>query len=60
MELVIQYLRKVQFQKKNKDVIGKSKFQIKVADYNIQIPKLVREKIAKIVDVDTQLTLKKK
>ena len=39
---------------------GKSKFQIKVADYNIQIPKLVREKIAKIVDVDTQLTLKKK
>ena len=46
--------------KKNKDVIGESKFQIKVADYNIQIPKLVREKIAKIVDVDTQLTLKKK
>ena len=38
--------------KKNKDVIGKSKFQIKVADYNIQIPKLVREKIAKAVDVD--------
>ena len=46
--------------KKNKDVIGESKFQIKVADYNIEIPKLVREKIAKVVDVDTQLTLKKK
>jgi len=46
--------------KKNKDVIGKSKFQIKVADYNIEIPKLVREKIAKVVDVDTQLTLQKK
>ena len=45
---------------KNDDVIGQSKFQIKVADYNIQIPKLVREKIAKIVSVDTQLTLKKK
>ena len=45
---------------KNDDVIGQSKFQIKVADYNIEIPKLVREKIAKVVDVDTQLTLKKK
>ena len=45
---------------KNDDVIGQSKFQIKVADYNIQIPKLVREKIAKIVSVDTQLALIKK
>ena len=45
---------------KNKNVIGESKFQIEVADYNIQIPKLVREKIAKVIDVDTQLTLKKK
>ena len=45
---------------KNDDVIGNSKFLIRVADYNIEIPKLVREKIAKVVSVDTQLVLKKK
>tara|TARA_B100000131_G_C18079073_1_gene597535 strand:- start:843 stop:1379 length:537 start_codon:yes stop_codon:yes gene_type:complete len=45
---------------KNNDLIGSSNFLIAVADYNIQIPKLVRDKIAKIVSVDTELILKKK
>ena len=45
---------------KNNDVIGSSDFLITVADYNIQIPKLVRDKIAKTVSVDTKLILKKK
>ena len=44
----------------NNDVIGSSDFLITVADYNIQIPKLVRDKIAKTVSVDTKLLLKKK
>ena len=45
---------------KNNVVIGSSDFLITVADYNIQIPKLVRDKIAKTVSVDTKLILKKK
>ena len=35
--------------------IGRAKFKIAVADYGIEIPKIVREKIAKIVDVTIQL-----
>jgi len=40
--------------------IGKSKFNITVADYGIEIPKIVRDNIAKIVDVTVNLELKKK
>jgi len=36
---------------KNKKIIGKSKFQIRVADHNIKIPKLVFQNIAEVVDV---------
>ncbi|MFL3015423.1 MAG: YceI family protein [Candidatus Neomarinimicrobiota bacterium] len=42
------------------NVVGNAKFQIMVADYGIEIPKLVREKIAKIVNVNIELVLKKK
>ena len=45
---------------KNNDVIGSSNFLITVADYNVKIPKLVRDKIAKTVSVDTELILTKK
>ena len=44
----------------NDNVYGSSKFQIMVADYDIEIPKLLRENIAKVIDVDTELVLKKK
>jgi hypothetical protein len=44
----------------NDNVHGSSKFQIMVADYDIEIPKLLRENIAKVIDVDTELVLKKK
>ena len=43
-----------------RNVIGYSNFQIMVADYDIEIPRLVRENIAKIINVDIELVLKKK
>ena len=42
------------------NIIGSSQFQIMVADYNIEIPKIVREKIAKRIYVNIELVLKKK
>lgn len=42
------------------NIIGDAIFQIMIVDYGIDIPKIVREKIAKIVDVNVQLTLKKR
>ena len=39
---------------------GSAKFNIIVADYEIEIPKIVRDNIAKIVDVTVNLNLKKK
>ena len=44
----------------NGNVSGDANFQIKVADYDIKIPKILRENIAKVVDVNIQLVLKKK
>ena len=41
-------------------VIGNSIFKIKVADYGIEIPKLVRENIAKVMEINIDLDLKKK
>ena len=41
-------------------VNGTASFNIAVADYDIKIPKILRENIAKIVDVDVKLGLKKK
>jgi polyisoprenoid-binding protein YceI len=35
---------------------GKSAFTVAVADYNIQIPKLVRDNIAKTIDIQVDLT----
>ena len=55
-----QILEKGKISMKNNDVIGSSNFLITVADYNVKIPKLVRDKIAKTVSVDTKLILKKK
>mgnify|MGYP001225034097 CR=1 FL=1 len=55
-----QILEKGKISMKNNDVIGSSNFLITVADYNVKIPKLVRDKIAKTVSVDTELILKKK
>ena len=39
---------------------GSAKFNIIVADYEIEIPKIVRDNIARIVDVTVNLNLKKK
>ena len=55
-----QILEKGKISMENNDVIGSSNFLIKVADYNVKIPKLVRDKIAKTVSVDTELILTKK
>jgi len=45
---------------KENRVIGAATFQITVADYKIEIPKIVRDNIAKVVDVTVDLSLKKK
>ena len=45
---------------KNEKVNGTAMFRVIVADYDIQIPKIVRENIAKVVDVNVKLSLKKK
>ena len=39
---------------------GSAKFNIIVADYGVEIPKIVRDNIAKIVDITVNLNLKKK
>ena len=45
----------------NEDKIsGQCKFNIAVADYNIKIPRIVRENIAKIIAVSVNVTLKRK
>ncbi|MBT3179863.1 MAG: YceI family protein [Candidatus Marinimicrobia bacterium] len=45
---------------KDGNIFGIANFNIKVADYEIEIPKIVREKIAKIVEISVKLNLKKK
>ena len=45
---------------KNNKIDGTTQFKIIVADYGIEIPKIVRNNIAKIVDVNVKLSLKKK
>jgi len=44
----------------NNHYIGKSIFKIVLSDYKIKIPKIVRENIAEIVDVNVSVKLKKK
>ena len=44
----------------DEQVRGSAKFNIIVADYEIKIPKIVRDNIAKIVEVTVNLNLKKK
>ena len=41
-------------------ITGECKFDITVADYNIKIPRIVRENIAKIIEVSVGVSLKKK
>ena len=41
-------------------LIGAATFKINVADYKIEIPKILRENIAKVVDVSVDISLKKK
>ena len=48
------------FSKIDGQVRGSAKFNIIVADYEIKIPKIVRDNIAKIVEVTVNLNLKKK
>ena len=45
---------------KHNKIAGDANFQIMVADYGIEIPKIVREKIARVVNVNVQLELKKR
>ena len=45
---------------KENRVIGSATFKITVADYKIEIPKILRDNIAKVVDVDVDISLKKK
>ena len=51
---------KGQISYKDGEYIGHAKFKIVVAEYEIEIPKIVRDNIAKIVDVTIELELKKK
>ena len=44
----------------NNQFVGKSTFKIVLSDYKIKIPKIVRENIAEIVDVNVSVKLKKK
>jgi polyisoprenoid-binding protein YceI len=44
----------------DEQIRGSAKFKIIVADYEIKIPKIVRDNIAKVVDVTVNLNLKKK
>ena len=45
---------------KENRVIGAATFKITVADYYIEIPKILRDNIAKVVDVTVDISLKKK
>ena len=54
----IKEIGKISF--KNDKVSGKANFKISIADYGIKIPKIVRENIAEVVDVNINLSLKKK
>lgn len=42
---------------KGKSITAKATFKVAVADYKIEIPKVVREKIAKEVEIDVNLKL---
>ncbi len=46
--------------KKDDKIIGNAHFDIIVSDYGIEIPKIVREKIAKKVEVQIEVILNKK
>jgi polyisoprenoid-binding protein YceI len=43
--------------KKGNDIVIKTKFKIKLVDYNIKVPSLYVKNIAEIVDVDIESTL---
>lgn len=45
---------------KDGTISGKSKFKVRVKDYNIEIPALVKDNIAEVVDVNVDLTYKPK
>jgi hypothetical protein len=44
-------------QRKGNKIIGKSTFPVTVADYEIHIPRVVRNNIAEVVDVTVDITL---
>ena len=44
---------------KENRVIGAATFKITAADYKIEIPKIIRDNIARVVDVTVELSLKK-
>jgi polyisoprenoid-binding protein YceI len=43
--------------KSGNDIVIKTKFKIKLADYNIKVPSLYVKNIAEVVDVDVMSTL---
>ena len=46
---------------KDEDKIkGECKFEIAVADYDIEIPRIVRDNIAKIIEISVSVSLKRK
>ena len=45
----------VTFVVQNDQISGRAEFEVSVADYNIEIPRIVREKIAKTVLVEAEL-----
>jgi polyisoprenoid-binding protein YceI len=47
-------------QMKNNKIYGNATFNLFVADYGVEIPKIVRENIAKSLSIDIELILKKK
>ena len=41
-------------------IMGECKFEIAVADYDIEVPRIVRDNIAKIIEVSVSVSLKRK
>ena len=40
--------------------MGECKFEVAVADYDIKVPRIVRDNIAKIIEISVSVNLKRK
>jgi polyisoprenoid-binding protein YceI len=46
------------FEVKENEIDASSAFQVSISDYNIKVPKLVEDRVAKIVDIKVNMTYK--